>query len=182
MPELDLDDAKDVRRDDSGRSPAVFNLAPVACVGARAVDQLVAAAESSGAPSIRLCLHQSGASPLHDMLVLIRRSAYSTPHRHADKDETYHLVRGRGLLAIFDDQGVVTEAHALDPETLFMCRVAAGRFHTLVATTDILVFHESRPGPFTPGGDSIHAPWAPPPTDTARGVAWQEDLIARYSK
>ena len=41
----------------------------------------------------------------------------------------------------------------------FMIRVPSGVWHTTVAESDIVVFHESRPGSFT-GGDSVKPDWA----------------------
>jgi len=45
-----------------------------------------------------------------------------------------------------------------------------------------MVFHESRPGPFDPAGDSVGAPWAPAREDEAAGLAWQRALVRDQGK
>jgi cupin fold WbuC family metalloprotein len=181
VPDLDLDDPRSVRRDESGRSPAFFGIADAPCVTAHTVERLLELARESAAKSMRLCLHPRPEAELHDMLVLVRRGAYAVPHKHAAKDETYHLVHGTALLVLFDDDGSAVEHAPLDPRARFLCRVGAGRFHTLVPTSDVLVFHESRPGPFDPRGDGIDAPWAPPRKDEEAGARWLEALAARIT-
>lgn len=174
---LDLDDPQQVRRDDSGRSPAFFSLRPNAFVGESTLDQLEAVARATGALSLRICLHQRPEAILHDMIVLARDGAYTAPHKHVAKDETYHALRGRAVLAFFDDAGNVTQRLLLDPKELPVARVGAGQFHTLLPASDVFVFHESRQGPFEPKGDAVNAPWAPPPADPAAGVAYLRSLL-----
>src|SRR5580658_4509241 len=179
---FDLDDPRAVRHDHSGRSPAVLSLLPTVVLGRSVIDRLENRMRDTGAATLRACLHTRSDAALHDMLVFVARRASAAPHKHERKDETYHLVRGTGLLLLFDDGGRLTSAERLDVDGSLLARVGAGQFHTLVPTSDCLVFHESRPGPFEPGGDSLFAPWAPPPADADRGCAWLERLVTDHSK
>src|SRR5262249_16423977 len=138
-------------------------------------------ARATGAPSLRICLHRRPDAVLHDMIVLARDSAYTVPYKHVAKDETYHVLRGRAVLAFFDDAGTVVDRFTLDPVAMPVARVGAGQFHTLFPTTDMFVFHESRQGPFEPAGDAVNAPWAPPPSERAAGVEYLRSGLG-YSK
>jgi glucose-6-phosphate isomerase len=179
---LDLDDPAAVRRVATGRSPALFSSKPTACAGAALVDRLIAIARETGAGALRVCLHTSPTDELHDMLVLASPAAYAAPHMHVHKDETYHLVRGSGLLVLFDAGGRVTSSCTLDAQGTFLARVGRGQLHTLVPLSDPMVFHESRPGPFDAAGDSVAAPWAPARDDEAAGLAWQRALVRDHGK
>ena len=41
---------------------------------------------------IRICAHPSSKNAVHDMLIVHFRDTYVRPHKHLNKDETFHLI------------------------------------------------------------------------------------------
>lgn len=160
-----LSDKAVVRRDDSGRSPAFFCMTKPLALDGATVAALAAEARTSGR-DVRLCLHEGPDARFHDMIIAQHKGGYYRPHRHADKGETWHMLAGEMGVFSFAEDGTVLDARRLSPysETgggQFLYRVGDAMFHTLLPLSALVVYHESKPGPFTGPGDSIFAPWAP---------------------
>lgn len=147
--------------DRRGKSEALY------CVGRQtAIDMKVVAAlrdrlRQSPAGSLRICLHSDPAAPVHDMIIIHKRSVPAPVHKHLSKEEAYQMIEGRMRLNYFDDAGRLLESIMLgEPGSghAFLARVRANIWHTTVPETEFAVFHESRPGPFD-GGDSVFPDW-----------------------
>ena len=154
-----LDDDAAVRLDDSGKSPAYFCLRKPVAVTRELVAELVAKGTGTGR-GIRLCLHEGPDALLHDMIVVQYAGQYFRPHKHLEKGESYHMIEGEMGVAIFDDEGKVADVCRMDTSDTTVYGVGTGMHHTNFPLTEVAVYHESRPGPFTPG-DSVFAPWGP---------------------
>ncbi len=112
---------------------------------------------------IRLCAHPDTADPLHEMLIVHMKEAYVPPHRHPGKSESFHIIEGELTVVVFDEAGVVTDVIEMgEPGSgrAFYYRLSEVRYHTVIATTDVVVFHEVTNGPFRQE-DLERAPWAP---------------------
>lgn len=178
---INLESAESVHLSEKGLSPAYFCKKAPAFLDRALIEELKAASTRLGNRNVRLCLHEDPASTLHDMIVLIRRGGYYAPHKHISKSETYHIVDGRAVLFLFDDAGKVRETTVLEPSGNFIYRVGINMFHTMVPLTETLVYHESRPGPFAAGGDSVFPSWAPDPKDQAAGVEFTNHFMSKDS-
>ena len=112
----------------------------------------------------RLCVHKSSADDaVHEMLIVHARDVYVPPHKHINKTESFHIIEGSVDIVIFSESGHVTEVIPLgkdSPEVNFYYRISDPLYHTLLITSDIVVFHETTKGPFKKE-DTIYAPWAP---------------------
>lgn len=106
--------------------------------------------------------HAADDAPCHRLLNAIEPGSYVAPHRHADKDETILVVRGRLGALLFDAEGKVTTTAVLTPggETIGV-NLAAGTFHSLVSLEPGTVFFESKAGPYRPLTPAERASWAP---------------------
>jgi cupin fold WbuC family metalloprotein len=154
-----LNDDQAVSLDDSGKSPAYFCRRKPVAVTRELIAELVARGAGTG-QGIRLCLHEGPDALLHDMIVVQYAGQYFRPHKHLEKSESYHMIKGEMGVVIFDDEGKAVDACRMDASGTAIYGVGTGMYHTNFPLTDVAVYHESRPGPFVPG-DSVFAPWGP---------------------
>jgi cupin fold WbuC family metalloprotein len=115
----------------------------------------------------RLCAHADVEDAVHEMLIVHERDAYVRPHRHFGKSESFHVVEGQGTVLLFDEVGNVELAVELGDYAsgrTFYFRIADARYHCLVITSPVMVFHECTKGPFR-REETQFAPWSPPEED-----------------
>ena len=60
--------------------------------------------KTSNDSSIRLCLHKSPDENYHQMIIGHSKSHYYRPHKHLEKPESYHIIKGKLLCIIFDQE------------------------------------------------------------------------------
>ena len=154
-----LDDNQAVRLDDSRKSPAYFCRRKPVAVTRELIADLVAKGAGTG-KGIRLCLHEGPDALLHDMIVVQYAGQCFRSHKHLEKGESYHIIEGEMGVVIFDEEGKVVDACRMDTSNTMVYGVGTGMYHTNFPLTDVVVYHESRPGPFSPG-DSVFPPWGP---------------------
>ena len=94
----------------------------------------------------------------------IEPDSYIRPHRHLSppKEEVFFVLRGKGAIVEFSDEGKITKVLELDPKKgqLFV-EVPAAIWHTVVSFEDSSVFYEVKKGPYEPTTDKDFAHWAP---------------------
>ena len=174
---ISLGDPDKVRMDDTGRSVAYFcRKAPIK-VNADLIAELKEAAVRLGDGNVRLCLHESPESAFHEMINLEHKGKFYRPHKHELKGESYHIIEGSMGAFIFDEDGRVVDANVLEPHNNFLYRVDADMYHAVMPLTDVLIYHESKPGPFLRQGDSIFPSWAPDGNDPSEAQAYTAGLL-----
>ena len=117
----------------------------------------------------RYCLHRDHNDKVHEMVIAFCRDSYCRPHRHTDKSESFHLIEGEMLVVFFDDTGRVTRSLEMAPpghDKTFFYRLNSPLWHTVLALSEYVVFHETTAGPFMPDQKDV-ASWAPNEGDTA---------------
>lgn len=169
---INLSDPESVRLDESGRSAAYFCRRTPIKVDADLVAELKKASSRLGGNNVRLCLHDSPEAAFHEMINLEHRGKYYRPHKHLTKGESYHLIEGSMGAIIFDEDGKMLDANVLEPQNNFLYRVGTNMYHAVMPLTDLIIYHESKPGPFLLEGDSVFAPWSPDGSD--------DDAVAEY--
>jgi cupin fold WbuC family metalloprotein len=115
----------------------------------------------------RLCTHPDPSSDLHEMLIVHHREAYVRPHKHLGKPESFHLIEGTAQVVIFDDAGQIRDVLDMAPYghgKLCYYRMPDEVFHTILITSEWLVFHETTAGPFDPSRTAF-PDWAPDGSD-----------------
>jgi cupin fold WbuC family metalloprotein len=148
----------------AGKSAAYFCEDSLIEISADTLNALKGLREKCEQPQIRLNLHGSLAETLQEMLIVQSRMGSYPAHKHTEKDESYQILEGALLVEIFDDSGAVVKSVELNPSKQnapFLFRVKKNQWHKTTPRTDIVIFKESRPGPFE-GGDSVSPPWAAP--------------------
>ncbi|MAF95239.1 MAG: cupin [Rhodospirillaceae bacterium] len=141
----------------------LYTTADIATAGDADIAALKERAARNPRKRCRLCTHSDSLAELHGMLIVHGRDAYVRPHRHAGKAETLHVIEGTAVLVVFDGDGAITRAEALAPVgsgRSFYYRMPEGVFHSLLITSDWLVFYESTTGPFD-RTKTENAPWSP---------------------
>jgi cupin fold WbuC family metalloprotein len=157
---------------------------PIACFGDEEVTFLLQKAQESPRKRARICAHRSNDDGLHEMLIAISSESYIRPHRHAHKSESFHIVEGLVDVAIFDDDGLITDVIELGPRgsgRQFFYRLSESRFHTLLIRTDYIVMHETTNGPFAPGG-TLFAEFAPTEAEPEEAYRYLSELAGQISQ
>lgn len=161
MSSIDLNNPDLVRRDEDGKSPAFFCKKYPVKVNDNLLAELETVSEEFGGQNVRFCLHESPASPFHDMIILERKGKYYPPHKHLTKGESFHIVKGKLAVFTFNDLGDITDACLLEDDGHFIYKVGVNMYHAVMPISDKVIYHESKPGPFLGEKDSILPEWAP---------------------
>ncbi|QQO22532.1 WbuC family cupin fold metalloprotein [Bradyrhizobium diazoefficiens] len=126
---------------------------------------------AAGNPRLRsrLCTHPDPSSGLHEMLIVHHREAYVRPHKHFGKPESFHVIEGSAQVVIFEDDGRIRDVLEMAPYGQgkhFYYRMPEQVFHSILITSEWLVFHETTAGPFDPSRTAF-PDWAPDGNDAA---------------
>ena len=133
---------------------------------------------------VRLCAHPDVEDRLHEMFIVHKQGTYIRPHKHLNKSESVHVVEGLVDVAIFDDSGEVTEVIQMGDYSSgrrFYYRLAKPYYHSLLITSELLVFHETTNGPFR-RSDTVFAPWAPEESDATGRAEFMTRLAHAVKK
>jgi cupin fold WbuC family metalloprotein len=160
-----LTDPHSVRVDEGGRSVGFFCTGLPAKVDASVLSQLKDAASRYPGKNVRLCLHSGPEATFHTMVVLDRKGTYYPPHKHVDKGECWHVIEGSMAAFAFNESGEVIDAQRLDSTDAFLYRLEVGMYHTVIPLTEMVLYHESKPGPFLGSKDSVVPDWASIPSN-----------------
>ena len=113
-------------------------------VGSDWIVRLKGVASDNPLRRARLCLHRSDDELLHEMIIALTRDCIFAPHRHEAKSESYHMIEGRMIFIMFENDGTP-------------CAGGVSK------TARDGVYQETTTGPFKKG-DATVAPWAPSDT------------------
>lgn len=128
--------------------------------------QLIESARKSERKRANINLHPTFEDPLQRLVMAMDFDSYVIPHRHSHpaKSECFIVLRGSVGMAIFDDDGVVTQYLRLGPdEENQICDIPPGVIHTVIALSKDTVFMEAKVGPYTPMVEADIPVWSPKP-------------------
>lgn len=141
--------------------------APIVRVSGADIASLKQQALTNPRQRIRICTHPDTSDRLHEMLIVHTRGTYVRPHKHLNKSESVHIIEGEVDVVFLDDAGAVSDVVRLGDYRSgreFYYRVGSPLYHTLLITSEFLVFHEITNGPFR-REETVFAPWAPEESD-----------------
>ena len=145
-----------------------YATSPFCTVSRNTIDELKAIAINNPRGRARICFHASPEAALHDMLIVLCKTANNSPHMHLNKSEAFHLIEGRLKVVLFSDDGVIGESVELGgypgkdaSGAAFYCRIPVRTFHTVIPLSDTVVFREVTNGPFIPE-ETVFSSWAEP--------------------
>ncbi len=160
------------------KNPTYFCLNPPLTVGDNIVEEMLEISRLNSGSDVRLCLHRDPAARQHDMIVVEHRKNYYRPHKHLDKFDVLHVMRGSMLIFVFTETGQITQS--IEMGTGDICRIPVNIYHTEIPIDAPVVFHENRPGPFDAANDSFFAPWAPENEDPLAPESFTRNLERRH--
>ena len=144
---------------------AIFNTESVIEVDSRTLSTLKDRARLAPRGRFRLCLHQSPADSVQEMIIVCQRRTYFRPHRQLlGKSKSYHVIEGQMTVYLFDEDGQVVRRIRMgnrESGKTFCYRLSDPMWHLPVATSEVLVYSEISCGPFLKDNDVAYAPWSP---------------------
>jgi len=154
----------------------LFATDAIVSVNTKDIEELKQKAMGNKRRLIRLCAHKDLEDSIHEMLIVHEKGYYVRPHKHLNKIESFHIIEGVVDIVLFHEKGQISGTLAMGDYSTglkFFYRLPPSIYHTLLITSDVVVFHEITNGPFR-RSDMVFAPWAPEKTD--------EKAAARYMK
>lgn len=139
------------------------NTEDIAVIGSEWISRLQQVALASPLRRARICLHRSDADKVHEMIIALAKDCLFPPHRHRAKAESFHMIEGRLVVIIFNDDGTTRRSFILTPPgqgDAIAYRLGSSAFHAVFPLDETVVYHETTEGPFV-RGEAIIAPWAP---------------------
>ena len=135
----------------------------ITVISSHDIDSLIAMGRVTKRKRIRICAHPSSDNAVHDMLIVHFQDTYVQPHKHLNKDETFHIIKGELKIVIFNDNGTVNKIINMGEYgsgRTFFYRMSKSYFHTVIPKSDVIVFHETTKGPFNLN-ETVFPDWAP---------------------
>ena len=132
----------------------------------------------------RLCAHKDTDDPVHEMIIVHARGNYIPPHKHINKSESFHLIEGSVDLVFFDDEGEIIRVLSMGSDAsgkIFYYRIPESVYHSLIVTSDVVVFHEVTKGPFI-RSETIFGAWAPHENDAEAAKIYMKHLRERLEE
>ncbi len=126
-----------------------------------------------------LNFHKMADDPMQRMLNAFEPGTYIAPHKHEnpDKRELFILIRGKLLVVIFHESGMISDYIFLDREKgNFAVEIAPKTWHTVISFEKGSIAFEIKDGPYCPDTDKNYAPWAPP-ENSAEGEVYLKNLL-----
>jgi cupin fold WbuC family metalloprotein len=111
----------------------------------------------------RICFHENGQAPLHEMHICLARETYVRPARHFNKPESLCVLSGCADLYLFSEKGeleVKVQLGTYESGCIYYYRMNAPLYHMLLVRSKIFVFQEVTAGPLD-ARDTQFADWSP---------------------
>ena len=153
-------------------------------LGRQDIEVLKGRAELNRRRRIRLCAHKKLDDKVHEMLIVHTKETYVRPHKHSNKSESFHIIEGCVDVVIFDEVGNVVEVIQMGDYSSgrrFYYRISDPYYHTLLISSEYVVFHETTNGPFRKS-DTIFPAWAPSENDEAGVRVFMNELERTVEK
>lgn len=174
--DIDLSNPESVKVDDGPRSIAYFCKKQPVRVNFKLIGKFKGVMASTK-KNVRLCLHPDSSSKFHTMVILERKGKYYRPHKHENKGELFQMIEGRMAVFIFDEEGEVIDSCILTPEENFLYKIGDDMYHAVMPLSEVVIYHESKLGPFKGDKDSIYPPWAPDGSNAKEVEEYSERLL-----
>ena len=116
---------------------------------------------------IRICIHKSDEEIVQEMFIVHTKNTYIRPHKHLFKNESLHVLEGKTNILLFDELGKVKKVVQMGDFRTglpFYMKTDKPMYHSMIITSDKLVFLEVTNGPFRKT-ETQFAPWSPDESD-----------------
>ncbi|MBU5612687.1 WbuC family cupin fold metalloprotein [Geomonas azotofigens] len=129
---------------------------------------LSAEARRSPRQRMNLNLHADLADPVQRLAIAMEPGTYIRPHHHGQTWEVLTPLRGRFVVLIFDDSGVVV-GRAVLGEDACVVEIPVGGWHAVLSLDAGGVIFEVKCGPYAPFKEEDFASWSPAAEEDAHG-------------
>jgi len=167
-----------VVQDKGARSLSYYCTETAVGIDQEVIDQLLEVSVQNGNCDARISLHTSPDDNFHEMIILQHRGRYFRPHRHTNKGESCHIIRGTVAFFVFNDDGSIAESSVVGENGGMLFRSGPDLWHTVIPISDYAVYHESKPGPYLNQNDSIYPDWAPDGNSADEAAAYMTKLLS----
>ncbi|MCF8364489.1 MAG: WbuC family cupin fold metalloprotein [Bacteroidales bacterium] len=143
------------------------------------LNQTTSKAKESERLRMNYNFHPHLEDPISRMLNAMEPGTYIQPHKHQtpDRFEVFLVLRGRFVVFIFNDDGIISDHYILDAcDGNYGVEIPARIFHSLMSLESGSVAYEIKEGPYQPATAKNFAPWAPAEGD-AGAEAFMEKLL-----
>ena len=169
----------DLRPEGSAKSPSYFRCSNFPLVDTRMINALNSYSDYEES-DIRICLHDQPEASFHNMINLHRNTNYYRPHKHSKSSESYHWLEGELGVTFFDDDGLLINQYTLSMDNVVATRTPVEIVHAVFPLSNIVIFNESKSGPFLPSDDTIYPSWIPALSDEASINQYKKYLIQTF--
>lgn len=146
------------------------------------LDSTTSRAEKSPRRRMNYNFHPELTDPVQRLLNALEPWTYIRPHKHATKEESFVLLRGKVLAVTFHDNGQIKDSCILDCHNgLFGIEFEENTFHMLTSLMPGSVVYEVKEGPFVPHTTESSAPWAPAESDPESAKRFLQDVFRRLN-
>ena len=170
-----LEDEEMVILDNSGKTPAYFCRRKPVSVTKDLICELKDMCVAAGGV-VRLCLHESPEAEHHDMVVVQHVGQCFIPHRHQEREETFHIIEGELGVFIFSEEGEIVVKCRMSAEGNLIYGIGENLYHAYIPISEMVVFREFKSGPFT-SENNFFAPWGPDKDDKEAMQCFVTDLL-----
>lgn len=122
-----------------------------------AIDRLAKEAKASPRRRAHLLLHSGHDDQVQRLLIALQPGTYVRPHHHSEQWEMLVLLRGRGRLLSFNEDGRVLSRLEMNKASP-IAQISICIWHGFVVLERDTVVMEIKPGPYRP---NEFAEWAP---------------------
>lgn len=122
------------------------------------LDKLERVAAKAPLRRARYCLHNSHNDTVQEMVIAFCKDSSVPVHRHRNKSESFHVIRGELEVVFYDDDGNIIKKikmGTLGSGLPFLYRLSNDAWHTVRPLTEYVIVHETASGPFNKEEDEI---------------------------
>lgn len=111
----------------------------------------------------RINIHLNNNDEIHEMLIAFTNESLVLPHKHPDKVESFHIIRGRIRITFFDEDGGESSIKPIELDSEdgpFYYRLYTPTIHKVEPLSEMCILHEITNGPFIADTSSVFPTWA----------------------
>ena len=130
----------------------------------------------------RINFHTNSNSNVQEMILAMSFDTIITPHSHTNKDESFHILKGKLGIAILDEHKPIIN-NLLMLQAIngpYFYRIRKGVRHLIVPISEICIVHETTQGPFVKGEANVPQ-WASHSDGTDKVLAMRTEIQSALS-
>lgn len=148
-----------LKEDKISRSKSFYLINPYQKIDKTVIKFLKKFSANNNRCDARICLHVSPKDKHHDMIVLQNKKYFHPPHKHLDAGDTIYCIEGVLACFVFKNNGKIKYSCKIKSGEIF--KVKHKIYHCLMPLTNMVIFLETRAGPFNSKKKILIPQWCP---------------------